>query len=164
VLFPTHDQAFLFARRRERIPPSVGLAIADFQSFLQVRGKAALVRTLAQLSIPQPASRIIRTEEELLVERGFPIYLKLDYGTASTGLWLIHTIEQLRSTGSKLKSGGLLSGHREFVVQEAVQGALELVQAVFDRGKLVAIHGLAFGRCCPGKQAKCSLRTAARPP
>jgi len=46
VLFPTHEQAFLFARERARILPGIGLGGADFRSFLQVQGKAALVRTL----------------------------------------------------------------------------------------------------------------------
>jgi len=34
-----------------------------------------------------------------------------------------------------------LEGDREFVVQEPAEGILERVQAVFDRGRLVAIHG-----------------------
>ena len=75
VLFPAHEQAFLFSRWRHRIPPGVALAIADFQSFLQIQGKAALGKTLGQLSIPQPESHLIQTEEELKKERCFPLYL-----------------------------------------------------------------------------------------
>ena len=39
VLFPTHEQAFLFSRERVRIPPKIALAVADFRSFLQVQGR-----------------------------------------------------------------------------------------------------------------------------
>lgn len=141
VLFPTHEQAFLFSRERARIPPGIGLAVADFRSFLQVQGKAALVRTLERLSIPQPASRVIRTREELLRERRFPFYLKADYATASTAVWRIHSAEELESKSAELASLDLMDGDRDFVVQEPAEGILERVQAVFDRGRLIAIHG-----------------------
>jgi hypothetical protein len=110
VLFPTHEQAFLFSRERARIPPGIGLAVADFQSFMQIQGKAALVETLDRLSIPQPASHIIRTHEELLGERRFPFYLKADYATASTAVWRIHSPAELPSAtledGQRLCSSG----------------------------------------------------------
>lgn len=141
VLFPTHEQAFLFSRERARIPPGIALAVADFRSFLQVQGKAALVKTLSRLSVPQPTSRVIRTQKELESESRFPFYLKANYATASTAVWRIHTVEELKSKSSELALQGLLDGHEEFVVQEPAQGTLERVQAVFDHGTLVAIHG-----------------------
>ena len=133
VLFPAHEQAFLFSRERARITPEIGLALADFQSFLRVQGEVALVRTLERFSIPQPASRVVRSRDELLRERRFPFYLKADYATASTAVWRVRSIEDLKSRSFEAEC--------EFVVQEAVDGTLERVQAVFDRGKLVAIHG-----------------------
>ena len=51
-----------------------------------------------------------------------------------------HTIEELKSRSSALASQALLDGKQEFVVQEAAEGLLERTQAVFDRGKLIAIH------------------------
>jgi len=134
VLFPTHEQAFLFSREREHIPSGIGFAIADFQSFLQIQGKVALVRTLHRLSIPQPPSHVIESWDQLLAERRFPFYLKADYGTASTAVWRIDSLDQLESEG-------LFDGKQEFVVQEVAQGPIERVQAVFDRGRLAAIHG-----------------------
>jgi sorbitol-specific phosphotransferase system component IIC len=141
VLFPTHEQAFLFSRERARIPSGIGVAVADFRSFLQIQGKAALVKTLERISIPQPASRVIRTREELLSERRFPFYLKADYATASTAVWRIRSVEELKSTASVLVSEGRMDCQQDFVVQELAEGSLERVQAVFDRGRLVAIHG-----------------------
>jgi len=143
VLFPTHEQAFLFARERSRIPAGVALALAEFKSFLHVQGKAALVKTLSRLSIPQPKSLIIRTREQLEQEKAFPFYLKADYGTASTAVWRIRSTEELRARASELIHEGLLDGQQEFVVQEMAQGSLERVQSIFDRGELIAIHGYA---------------------
>ena len=141
VLFPTHEQAFLFARRRDRIPPGVGLAVADFQSFQRIQGKAALTRTLAELSIPQPESRIVHGESELRAERSFPFFLKMDYATASTGIWKIEGPADLARKMDELKAQGWLDGRREWVVQKPARGPVERLQAVFDRGRLVGMHG-----------------------
>lgn len=141
VLFPTHEQAFLFSRERAHIPSAIALAVADFESFNQIQGKAALVNTLTRLSLPQPYSRVIRTGKELESWSRYPFYLKANYTTASKAVWRIQNVEELKSRISELTSQDLLDGRREFVVQDQVEGTLERVQAVFDRGKLVAIHG-----------------------
>jgi predicted ATP-grasp superfamily ATP-dependent carboligase len=141
VLFPTHEQAFLFSRMRDQIPPGVGLAVADFASFLAVQGKVALTRTLGKLAIPQPESRIVRSEAELSQERRFPFFLKLDYATASTGTWRIDNAPSLAGMVTELRARGLFNGEREWVVQRPAVGPVERVQAIFNRGRLVMIHG-----------------------
>lgn len=141
VLLPTHEQAFLFSRERSHIPRGVAFALAEFSSFLQVQGKSGLVETLSHLSIPQPVSRVIQTQAELEHETRFPFYLKADYATASTAIWRIHTIEELQSRSSLLFSLAETDGSQRLVVQEPAKGVLERVQAIFDRGKLVASHG-----------------------
>jgi predicted ATP-grasp superfamily ATP-dependent carboligase len=150
VLFPAHEQAFLFARARERFPASLGVAVASFDSFLQIQGKAALVRTLSRLGLPQPAWRVIRTREELESESRFPVHLKADYTTASKAVWRIDSAAALSATIPELRSRGLLDGREEFVVQEHSEGALERVLAVFDRGTLAAVHGYRQLRAGPG--------------
>ncbi len=141
VLFPTHEQAFLFSRERARIPPAISLAVADFRSFLQIQGKAALVKTLSLLSLPQPESCVIRTRKDLESVDRYPFFLKANYTTASKAVWRIQNVEELKSKSSELSSMGLLDGHEEFVAQQQTEGPLERVQAVFDHGTLVAIHG-----------------------
>jgi predicted ATP-grasp superfamily ATP-dependent carboligase len=165
VLFPTHEQAFLFSRERKRFPPAIALALADFQSFLQIQGKAAQVKTFSRLSIPQPPSIIIRTHEELEKEFRYPLYLKGDYGTASKAVWRIRNVEELRSKITELRSQNRLGGGEEFVVQQAAQGALERVLAVFNHSALVAIHGYrqVLEGLGGGDTAKLSInRSAAR--
>ncbi len=150
VLFPTHEQAFLFSREKARIPPGIALAVADFGSFLQVQGKVSLVRTLSRIFLPQPAWRVIRTREELQGESRYPFYLKADFTTASKAVWRVDNVEDLRKRISDLSSQGLLDGKEEFVVQEHAEGTLERVLAVFDRGHLVAMHGYRQLREGPG--------------
>ena len=141
VLFPAHEQAFLFSRTRRQIPPQVALAVPEFKSFLRVQSKSALVRTLTELSIPQPESLIIRTEAELLEGHPLPFFLKTDYGTASTGTWRVSNREALTKLVPLLKLKGLFDAGSELVIQAAARGDVERVQAVFDAGRLVAIHG-----------------------
>jgi len=140
VLFPAHEQAFLFSRMRRQIPPTVALAVPEFRSFLRIQSKGALVRTLTELSIPQPESLIVRTEAELLEGHPLPFFLKTDYGTASTGTWRVNNKEALTQLVPELKSRGLFEAGSQLVIQGAVRGSVERVQAVFDAGRLVAIH------------------------
>ncbi len=150
VLLPTHEQAFLFSRERSRIPPTTAIALAEFLSFVQVQGKSALTRTLARLELPQPAAHIVRTQSELLAESCFPFYLKADYGTAATAVWRIGDAVELQARVAELVESGLIDGAMEFVVQEAVEGPLERVQAVFDGGRLVACHQYRQALAGPG--------------
>jgi predicted ATP-grasp superfamily ATP-dependent carboligase len=126
------------------------LAVAGFGSFLQVQGKVALVKTLARLSLPQPAWRVIRTQAELQSESRFPFYLKANFTTASKAVWRVNNVADLRQKISGLSAQGLLDGKEEFVVQEYAEGTLERVLAIFDRGHLVAEHGYRQLREGPG--------------
>lgn len=141
VLFPAHEQAFLFSRFRAEIPPSAALAVSEFASFLRIQGKSAMVKTLAEISVPQPESRIIRSEAELVNEAKCPCFLKVDYGTASTGTWRINDGKSLTKLIPELKIRRLLETGNELVLQAPVAGNVERVQAVFNAGKLAAIHG-----------------------
>src|SRR6266700_2872206 len=44
VLLPVHEQAFLFAKVRDRLSAGVCVALATFDAFLQVQGKVAFAR------------------------------------------------------------------------------------------------------------------------
>ena len=83
---------------------------------------------------------MIRTPQELESQSRFPFYLKSNSATASTAVWRVRTIKELKSRNLELVSQALRDGKQEFVVQEAAEGLLERTQALFDRGKLIAIH------------------------
>ena len=140
VLLPVHEQAFLFAKVRDRLPPTVGVALADFAAFMQVQSKAAFTRLLAELVLPQPASRIVRTQAELAEPRACPYYVKTAYSTAGQGVWRVEGADSLARAIAALAEQGLLDGETEIVVQDVAPGALCQVQAVFAHGQLVAVH------------------------
>src|SRR3984893_8993115 len=56
ALIPVHEQAYLFAAARQRLPAALGVALAEFDAFEQVQSKAAFSRLLTRLDVPPPAT------------------------------------------------------------------------------------------------------------
>src|SRR5260370_10631489 len=65
VLLPIHEQGFLLARVRERLADRIALALPSFASYRTAHNKAGFSRLLGQLSLPQPATRIVNSENDL---------------------------------------------------------------------------------------------------
>lgn len=140
VLLPVHEQAFLFARVRDRLPAGVGVALASFDAFLQVQGKVAFTRLMERLSLPQPATHIVRSRAEIEAMDSFPCYIKTDYSTAGQGVWHVTGLAERNRTATLLEQKGLLDGTHEIVVQEEASGVLCQAQTVFEHGHLLAVH------------------------
>jgi len=138
ALLPVHEQAYLFAAARRKLPTDLGIALSDFASFEQVQSKAGLAELLTRLKVPQPATELVHSAEEFARPRPYPYFVKAAFGTASTGVWRIgdeaaRDALLTRLAQQKTFSEGLL-------LQAAVAGTLERTQAVFDHGRLVACH------------------------
>jgi predicted ATP-grasp superfamily ATP-dependent carboligase len=143
VLLPIHEQGFLFARAREQLEKRVALALPDFESYRTAHGKASFSRLLDELGLPQPATRILKSADELRRAITFPSVVKTSVGTASRGVWFVRSaidfdvvLQELRAHG--VDADGTLAD--EVLVQEFVTGVTEKAQAVFCRGKLIGFH------------------------
>ncbi len=141
VLLPIHEQAFLFSRTKARFHDTVGLALTEFQSFVQAQSKVSFVRLLRQLAIPHPPTELASSEQGLRTKTRFPFFLKTAYGTATSGVWKISSSMQLDSAIERLKAQAALDGSSEVLVQQPATGRLERVQSIFAHGVLVAWHG-----------------------
>jgi predicted ATP-grasp superfamily ATP-dependent carboligase len=138
VLLPVHEQAYLLAAARQRLPARLGIALANFETFERVQSKASFAELLTQLNVPQPKTEIVRTADEFATERPYPFFVKAAFGTASAGVW---RIGDARARDALLVQMHALNAFAEgLLVQAAVTGSLERTQAVFDRGRLVASH------------------------
>ena len=138
VLIPVHEQAYLFAAARKRLPPDLGIALADFEAFEQVQSKASLATLLTQLKVPQPKTDIVHSADELERPWPYPFFVKAAFGTASAGVWRVADARQHDALLVRLQAQNAFA--ESVVVQAAVSGSLERTQAVFDRGRLVASH------------------------
>src|SRR5205823_2276947 len=138
VLLPVHEQAYLFAAARKKLPAGLGIALADFEAFEQVQSKASLAEFLSRLDVPQPATEVIHSADEFARPRPYPFFVKAAFGTASTGVWCVSDERQRDALLQSFEQSNAFA--EGLVVQAAISGALERTQAVFDRGRLVACH------------------------
>jgi predicted ATP-grasp superfamily ATP-dependent carboligase len=138
ALLPVHEQAYLFAAARRRLPEGLGVALADFETFEQVQSKASFAALLTRLQVPQPKTEIIGSADQFAAERPFPFFVKAAFGTASAGVWRVGDAHQRDALLLQLQT---LNAFAEgLLVQAAIVGSLERTQAVFDHGRLVACH------------------------
>jgi hypothetical protein len=132
VLLPTHEQAWLFSVARERLGSRVGLAVAAPSAFARVESKIEFARLLDQVGLRQPAWSIVQEKATLWT---YPCYLKAPFSTAGRGVRLIRSDAERSRALAQL---GRTSS--ELMMQESVSGVYCQVQALFDRGKLIASH------------------------
>jgi hypothetical protein len=138
VLLPIHEQGFLFARAQQQLGERVGLALPGFENYRTAHSKAGFSRLLDRLGLPQPATRIVKSADELRDAVRFPSVVKTSVGTASRGIWLVRDAVDLASALQDLAANGAFAD--EVLVQEFAAGTTEKAQAVFCRGKMLGFH------------------------
>jgi predicted ATP-grasp superfamily ATP-dependent carboligase len=140
VLLAIHDQAFLLARFREDLGRLVGLALPDFAALERLQSKAEFLRVLDELNLPHPPTVLVRTRHELEAVGTSPCYIKLAYSTAGCGVWRVCDRGEMSVVAGRLEATGLLDGRFEVLVQQPSPGVLRVIQAVYQRGRLVGAH------------------------
>jgi len=144
VVLPTHEQAWLFAAAAPLLE-GVPVAVAEIDAFDRVQSKIELARLLDELALPQPQWRAIADERDL-DGLSFPYWLKSAFSSAGQGVR--HVVDER----SRAAACADLLGDPEMSVmaQQPAQGEYGQVQALFDRGRLIAAHtsiavGLGIG-------------------
>ncbi len=160
VLLPIHEQGFLFAKVRDRMTQHVAVALPSFDSYQRVFDKAAFSNFLTALNLPQPETRFVTREHDLLDLHHFPVVLKAAIGTASRGTFVVNGPADLERAIAALKIFGHLDG--SVLVQEFVAGPLEHAQAVFANGGLMAFH--AFRQLARGAGGGDALKESIHQP
>jgi predicted ATP-grasp superfamily ATP-dependent carboligase len=138
VLLPTHEQGFLFARVGERLAGKIAFALPSFESYRTAHSKAGFSRLLDQLGLPQPPTRILKSQAEPRGSSRFPSVVKTSVGTASRGIWFVHDESELASALHDISLSGAFAD--EVLVQDLIAGTTEKAQSVFCRGRLVGFH------------------------
>jgi predicted ATP-grasp superfamily ATP-dependent carboligase len=139
VLIPIHDQGYLFAKVRSRLEPLVATALPSFEDYERAVSKASFSLLLAELGLPQPATRLLEGIEEFQAVASFPLVLKTGIGTASRGVWMIGDRAALLRAIEEIERAGAFG--QPILVQEIVEGDIEHAQAVYSHGRMVAMHG-----------------------
>ena len=145
VLLPTHEQGFLFAKVQDRFRGRIAVALPSFESYRAAHSKAGFSRLLTRLELPQPPTRILKSQSEPRGATRFPAVVKASVGTASQVIWFVHSESELASALHAIDARG---GFDEVLVQDMISGTTEKAQSVFCRGKLIGFH--AFRAVAPG--------------
>ena len=160
VLLPTHEQGFLLARMQQRLGGRVGVALPSFESYRTAHSKAGFSRLLDELGLPQPATRIVKSEIELREAISFPSVVKTSVGTASRGIWFVRNEADLEAALRDIGASEAFAD--EVLVQELIAGTTEKAQGVFWRGELLGFH--AFRQIAPGAGGGEAIKQSVRRP
>ena len=133
VLLPTQEQVAVLSALRAKL--AVATVVPDFTALHRVQDKIAAWRTLQAIGLPQPASVVVQSKNELADITQFPVFVKRPIATASTGVRRATSRDELVIAAAAL---GLDS--EPLLVQSQATGPLAMVQALADRGRLVAHH------------------------
>jgi biotin carboxylase len=140
VLFPTQEQVAVLSACADLLHAAgVRSVVPSFSALARLQDKVSASRTLRDLGLPQPAVAVLLQPSDAEAWDRFPLYVKSPIGTATTGVRLASDASQLArvvadaSAAGTFDEGGLLA-------QEAAEGPLAMVQAVFAEGDLVASH------------------------
>ena len=70
MLLPTQEQVAVLSAQRSRL--EVATVVPDFAALRRVQDKIEAWRTLHAIGIPQPASVVVRSKNDLVRSRSFP--------------------------------------------------------------------------------------------
>lgn len=138
VLFPTHEQVYVFSRFRDVLGKRVGLAVPPFESLRRLQSKAEFTRLMSELALPIPGCRIVSSHQDVASHDQFPCYLKLVHSTASLGVKRAENREHMIAGLSEFERAGMWSEGNEILIQQPARGRQSEVNAAFQHGRLVA--------------------------
>ncbi len=133
LLFPTQEQVAVLSARQKTL--RVATIAPPFASLARVQDKISAFRTLTAIGAPQPETFVVTGPDDLRAVSSYPVFLKRPVSTASSGVRRATSAEALEAMAREF---GL--GRTPLIVQRQVSGPLAMVQAVADRGRLIAHH------------------------
>jgi ATP-grasp domain len=133
LLFPTQEQVTVLSARRKSL--RVATIVPPFASLARVQDKISAFHTLKAIGAPQPPTFVISSASDLREIGTYPIFVKRPVSTASSGVRRVTNAQELEAAAREF---GL--GQSELIAQQQASGPLAMVQAVADRGRLVAHH------------------------
>ncbi len=133
AILPTHEEGVLLANGKSLLSSDLLLALSESETFREVVGKIAFAELADKLGLPVPKWEYVNDLESIHLP--YPYWLKADYGTAGRSVYKITSDADLKSL-VKLH----LLDSESWMAQQDMVGQYGQVQAVFNCGKLLAVH------------------------
>lgn len=140
LVLPVHEHAFLLSIIAKEIQKHCAIAISSPEMFDLLQNKVNFFRLLDQLNLPYPPTMFVPAPAEFPMTKVTPYYVKTAFGTAGDGTWHVTSSETLSEVLTSLRKREQTGNLGIFIVQDIVPGTLEVVQSVFQKGELVALH------------------------
>jgi predicted ATP-grasp superfamily ATP-dependent carboligase len=153
VLLPCHEDVGIFARRRDRIPPEIGVALPPFESYELAEDKYAVLELARKAGCGVPESRLVDPFEDVIAvadELGWPVVIKTRVGNSAKGVAIAHNPVELRHRFDDLVDRFELPYERWPFLQSFLPGKPVGVCAIFDHGRCAAIFGEEYLRTKEG--------------
>ncbi len=133
AILPTHEEGWLLANGKSLLSSDLPLVLSEAETFQEVAGKIAFAELADKLDIPIPKWEYVTDLDS--VHLPYPYWLKADYGTAGRSVYKITSDLDLKNL-VKLQP----FGNERWMAQQDIAGQYGQVQAVFNHGKLLAVH------------------------
>lgn len=133
LIFPTQEQVTILSAQAMRLP--FATIVPPFAALRRMQDKISAYRTLAKIGVPQPHAIEVATAADLADVVAFPVFVKRPISTASLGVRLATTPDELAVAANELRLDG-----DGLIVQTKVLGPLAMVQAVANHGRVIAYH------------------------
>ncbi len=140
LLLPVHEHAFLLSAIADKLNKLCPTLVAPFEAFQQIQDKVQFFGLLTRLGVPYPPTQVVSSLAQFPHTKPVPFYVKTALGTAGDGTWLISTDRQRSAVIDSLRAHELEGNLGPFIVQDVVPGTLEVIQSIFQDGKLISSH------------------------
>ncbi|EFQ56914.1 hypothetical protein HMPREF9176_1041 [Streptococcus downei F0415] len=133
AILPTHEEGWLLANGKSLLSSDLPLVLSEAETFQEVAGKIAFAELADKLDIPIPKWEYVIDLESIHLP--YPYWLKADYGTAGRSVYKVTSDLDLKNLVKRQ-----LFGNERWMAQQDIAGQYGQVQAVFNHGKLLAVH------------------------
>lgn len=140
LVLPVHEHAFLLSAIADKIDRLCQTLVAPFEAFQRIQDKVQFFGLMKELGVQCPPTQVLTSLDEFPQNKPLPFYVKTALGTAGDGTWMISTESQRSAVINSLRAREVAGNLGSFIVQDVVQGILEVVQSIFQDGKLISSH------------------------
>jgi len=135
AVLPTHEQAWLLAAARRRLPDDLPVAVAHPKAFARVQSKLSFAALLDALGLPQPPWRPVTGAGDV-EDLAYPYWLKAPFSTAGRGVREVTDA----ATRDRALAELLGAGETAVMAQQPARGQYGQAAGLFDTGRLIAAH------------------------
>jgi len=141
VLLPLFDEIIPISFHKKKLEKKIKMAIMDYETYVKISDKGHFSKYVQSKGLQIPKTYWIEKIDDVKKYKSafkFPMVVKLRHSAATMGVFFVNDYLQLQNKIQQLTNN---SNNKEYpIIQEVINGHQIVSQAVFDNGKLIAVH------------------------